>query len=96
MPDDTTRPDVPDLTDGEVAELGTPDSAAPILLQDRWWWSPTLSLVLGAVITAMQVSALRNGGVWLNWLVAAIGTAVAVSGLVRLLRAYAKVRSTTS
>ena len=55
-----------------------------------------LVVVLGGVITAMQVSALRTGGVWLNWLVAAIGTAVAVSGLVRLLRAYAKVRSSTN
>lgn len=96
MRDDTTQPEEPDARAADVAELGSPDPAAPILLQDRWWWSPTLSLVLGGVITAMQVSALRNGGVWLNWLVAAVGTAVAVSGLVRLLRAYAKVRSTAS
>jgi hypothetical protein len=96
MRDDTAQPDVPDATDAQTADLGSSEPAAPILLQDRWWWSPTLSLVLGSVIAAMQVSALRTGGVWLNWLVAAIGAAVAVSGLVRLLRAYARVRSTTS
>ena len=96
MRDDTPQPDIPDTTDVQPADPGSSEAAAPILLQDRWWWSPTLSLVLGGVITAMQVSALRTGGVWLNWLVAAIGTAVAISGLVRLLRAYAKVRSRTN
>jgi len=88
MPDDLTQPDDADTTD-----LDEPGSEAPVLLQDRWWWSPTLSLVLGGVITVMQVQALLDGGVWLNWLVAAVGTAVAAFGLVRLLRAYAKIRS---
>ena len=68
MRDDTSQPDVPATTDAQTADLGSSEPAAPILLQDRWWWSPTLSLVLGGVITAMQVSALRTGGVWLNWL----------------------------
>ena len=66
---------------------------APMALQDRWWWSPTLSLVLGVVIVGMQWPSLRTGGVWLNWVVGALGAVVAVFGLVRLLRAYAKVRS---
>lgn len=93
MPDEPARPDDSDATELDTTELQPADENAPILLQDRWWWSSTLSLVLGGVITVMQVQALQNGGVWLNWLVAAVGTAVAGSGLVRLLRAYAKARS---
>ena len=66
----------------------------PIALSDRWWWSPTLCLVVGIVVVVWQVSSLTSSsGLWLNWLVAALGTASALYGLVTLVRAYAKVRS---
>lgn len=79
MADDETPPETEDDTQ--------------IRLQDRWWWSATLSLVLGIVIVMLQFPSLQTGGVWLNWVVAVIGAAVAVFGLVRLIRAYQVVRS---
>lgn len=76
----------------------TPKDAddAPISLQDRWWWSPTLSLGVGIVMVMLQVGSLGDGGVWLNWVVAAVGAVLAVTGLVRLVRAYTKVRAASS
>jgi hypothetical protein len=82
-------PNEPD--DGPLAN--EPDDG-PIALADRWWWSSTLSLGLGIVVVVLQVQSLTSGSaVWLNWVVAALGTAAALYGLVGLLRAYAKVRS---
>ena len=57
-------------------------------LRDRWWWSPTLSIVIGLVVIGYQLDPLRGGdAVWGNWLVAGLGAALAVWGAVRLAQA---------
>ncbi len=72
---------------------GTPAGAtagatAGTALRDRWWWSPTLSIVIGLVVIGYQLDPLRGDNpLWGNWLVAALGAAVAVWGAVRLVRA---------
>ena len=66
-----------------------PDAAPSTGLRDRWWWSPTLSIVLGAVVIGYQLDAIRGPNpLWMNWVVAALGLAVVVHGGVRLLRAH--------
>jgi len=77
-----------------MAELnppGEPEPAedAPVSVRDRWWWSSVMSIVVGVVVVGFQWESLTGPrGLWANWLVAAIGLAVATSGLVRLARAY--------
>ncbi|WP_129337304.1 hypothetical protein [Cellulomonas endophytica] len=57
-------------------------------LRDRWWWSPTLWLVLGLAVAGYQVEPLRGtSALWANWLIAGLGLLVAVYGAVRLVRA---------
>lgn len=57
-------------------------------LRDRWWWSPTLSIVIGLVVIGYQLDPLRGDNpLWGNWLVALLGAAVAGWGAVRLVRA---------
>ena len=63
-------------------------AAGPTALRDRWWWSPTLSIVIGLVVIGYQLEPLRGpDALWGNWLVAALGAAVSVWGVVRLVRA---------
>ena len=65
------------------------DAAPSTSLRDRWWWSPTLSIVVGAVVIGYQLEAIRGPNpLWMNWVVAGLGLAVAVYGLVGLLRAH--------
>jgi len=91
---DEHRPE-PTPTDGQplptprepVAEPVADDR--PTALRDRWWWSPVLSIVVGLVVIGYQWEQLTGpGGISLNWVVAAIGAAVALTGVVRLVRAY--------
>ena len=66
-----------------------PDDSTGTAVRDRWWWSPTLAIVIGGVVIGYQVEALRGPNpLVLNWVVAALGLAVAVYGAVGLLRAY--------
>jgi len=63
-------------------------AAGPTALRDRWWWSPTLSIVIGLVVVGYQLDPLRGANpLWGNWVVAALGLGVAVWGVVRLVRA---------
>lgn len=68
-----------------------PRPAEPVTgtaLRDRWWWSPTLSIVIGLVVIGYQLEPLRGpDAIWGNWVVAGLGLAVAVWGAVRLVRA---------
>ena len=74
------------LSPGTPSSPGSPESTA---LRDRWWWSPTLSIVVGAVVIGYQWEVLTGPDpLWASWVVAALGLAVAVWGAVRLLRAY--------
>lgn len=64
-------------------------------LDSRWWWSPTLMIVVGAVVIGYQFGAiLGEGGIWLNWVMVAVAAGVAIAGLVSLKRAYAAERAT--
>lgn len=58
-------------------------------LDTRWWWSPALMIVVGVVVIAYQFGAiLGEGGIVLNWVMVAIGAAVAGVGIVSLKRDY--------
>ncbi|WP_298457601.1 hypothetical protein [uncultured Cellulomonas sp.] len=87
---DPDRPRRPSPARGPHPAAPGPAPAAPgTALRDRWWWSPTLALVIGAVVVGYQLDALRGPDpVWLNWLVAGLGLAAAGYGIVTLLRAY--------
>jgi hypothetical protein len=66
-----------------------PQQDAPATARDKWWWSPAVALVMGVVIVTLRWSSLTGtGGNLLNWVVAGLGAAVAVSGVVRLVRDY--------
>jgi len=87
------QPGEPELNETELnaTELNATEPAddAPISVRDRWWWSSAMSIVVGAVVVGFQWDSLTGPhGLWANWLVAAIGLAVGISGLVRLGRAY--------
>jgi len=72
-----------------MPELNQSDADAPTSVRDNWWWSPAFALVAGIAVAGFQVKSLTgSGGVWLNWVVAAIGVGLAASGVVRLVRAY--------
>lgn len=58
-------------------------------LDTRWWWSPTLMIVVGIAVIWYQFGAINgDGAIWMNWVLVAIGGAVGVAGLVSLARAY--------
>ncbi|QTE27846.1 hypothetical protein [Pengzhenrongella sicca] len=92
-PEPSESPESTETTES-VESTDTPETTEPaeepaIRAQDRWWWSPTMSLVAGAVVIGFQGDSIFGpDGIFLNRLVAAIGLVVAVSGLVRLVRAF--------
>jgi amino acid transporter len=62
---------------------------APTSIRDNWWWSPSIGIVIGVVVVLFQVGPIRDtGGIWLNWVVAGLGIALAATSLARLVRAY--------
>jgi len=80
---------MPDLNPSDQPEPIDHDADAPTSVRDNWWWSPAVSLVIGIVVVGFQVGSLTGGGgVWLNWVVAGAGIALAASGVARLVRAY--------
>jgi hypothetical protein len=83
------RPDTPAASSsGSPAAPGATTSAGDTL-RDSWWWSPTLAVVVGLVVTGYQVPSLRGPDpLWISWVVAGTGVVVALVGAVRLLRAY--------
>ena len=86
--------DEPDETEAE-AETEADAPAAPSV-RDRWWWSPTLNIVAGCGVVAYQWEPItQSKAIFLTWVIAAVGAAVAVVGLVRLVRAYPRSSSGT-
>ncbi|HEY8719340.1 hypothetical protein [Pengzhenrongella sp.] len=80
---------MPELIPSDEPESTEPDQDAPTSVRDSWWWSPTVSIIIGIVIVSFQASPIRSGdGFWLNWVVAGLGIALSASGVVRLVRAY--------
>ena len=80
---------MPEMSPPEDLEPQPSVEDGPTSLRDRWWWSPALSIVLGLAVAGYQWGPLTgSGGFWGNWLIAAIGVGVAVSGVLRLVRAY--------
>lgn len=80
---------MPELNQPDEPEPTESDTDAPTSVRDNWWWSPAVALVIGVVIVMLQIGPLTaSGGVWLNWVVAGLGIALAASGVVRLVRAY--------
>ncbi|WP_182113917.1 MULTISPECIES: hypothetical protein [unclassified Actinotalea] len=66
-------------------------------LTTRWWWSPALMIVVGAVVIGYQVSAyVGEGGIFLNGVMIVIGAAVMVAGFVSLRRAHREQRATVA
>ena len=64
-------------------------------LDSRWWWSPALWIVVGACVIGYQSGPIRSGeAIFLNWVMVAVGAAVAVAGLISLKRAHAQQRAT--
>jgi hypothetical protein len=56
---------------------------------ERWWWTGTYRAVLGGAIVGYQSPVLTSGeaSTW-NWVLAAVGAAVAVWGLSMVWTAY--------
>ena len=63
----------------------------PFNVADRWWWSGTFRAVLGVVIAYLQWGPISEGiANWMNWVMVAVGIAVAIWGVVDLIRDYEK------
>jgi len=61
----------------------------PFSANDRWWWSGTFRAVIGAVIAYLQFGPISEGiANWMNWVMVGIGAAVAVWGIIDLVRDY--------
>lgn len=82
----------PDETEPtELEQTEEHDDDAPATVRDNWWWSPAVALVIGVVVVMLQAQSLTgSGGHLLNWVVAGLGVALAASGVVRLVREYAR------
>jgi hypothetical protein len=81
-----------DAPSADAPSADAPSAEAPpasTALRDRWWWSPTLMIVVGLVVIGYQLEPLRSSNaVWGNWAVAALGLVVVVHGAVQLHRAH--------
>lgn len=65
------------------------DVKTPFSVADRWWWSGTFRTVLGVIIAYLQWEPISQGpGNWMNWVMFVIGAAVAIWGIVVLIRDY--------
>jgi len=63
----------------------------PFSVADRWWWSGTFRTVIGIVIAYLQFGPISEGhSNWMNWVMVAVGAAVAVWGIYDLIRDYDK------
>ena len=93
-PDDAVPPEPDDQTPTEPDGAETLTFAGNRSLDSRWWWSPALMIVVGAVVIGYQFGAIMGeGGIWLNWAMVAVGGGVSVAGLVSLRREYAAHRA---
>ncbi|MCL3862422.1 hypothetical protein [Actinotalea sp. K2] len=72
--------------DDDVTWTGMP------ALHKRWWWSAAVSAVAGAAIIGFQYGAVVDGGVWLNWVMIAVGALLVVRGGFLLKKDYATSR----
>ena len=70
--------------------VSQPDDDAPPPrkpLHANWWWSGALWIVAGGAIAYYQWPVIRDGGsVWANYLMGAVGIALAAVGAYRLWR----------
>jgi hypothetical protein len=80
---------MPELSPSDETEpTPTPDDEKTSV-RDNWWWSPAFAIVAGVVVVIFQYGPIsQSGGVWLNWVVAGVGIALAGYGAVRLVRSY--------
>ncbi|WP_149205015.1 hypothetical protein [Actinotalea subterranea] len=87
--------DSPDPTEAAGSPAGaTPGAEERVTwagnrpLDSRWWWSPSLMVVVGIVVIGYQMSAyLGEGGIWLNGVMIAVGVVVVGAGVVSMVRA---------
>jgi amino acid transporter len=79
---------MPEKNPSDESERTESAANGPTSGQHSWWWSPTVAIVIGIVVITFQVGPLTAGGLWLNWVVAALGIVLAANGVVRLVRAY--------
>ena len=81
---------MPELSPSDEPEpTPTPDDDEKTSVRDNWWWSPAFAMVAGVVVVIFQYGPIsQSGGVWLNWVVAGVGVALAGYGAVRLVRSY--------
>lgn len=69
--------------------MPTDEPAARTSLDSRWWWSAALWIVVGLGVIGYQSTAITAGdAIVLNWVMVAVGAAVAVVGLSSLKKAY--------
>ena len=63
-------------------------------INDNWWWSPALMLIVGLGVIGYQSTPILAGeAIVLNWVMVVIGAVVAVLGLMQLKTAYAAHRA---
>jgi hypothetical protein len=66
-----------------------PSTDAGVPVHERWWWTGTFRAVLGLVVVGYQWGVISTGEAQaLNWVVAAVGAAVAAWGLWLVLTAW--------
>ncbi|WP_372594267.1 hypothetical protein [Actinotalea sp.] len=80
----STTPPPPDGTHPEDEAPATRSA-----LDDRWWWSAVLWMVVGVGVIAYQSGPIRTGtAIGLTWVLVAIGALVAARGALMLWRAW--------
>lgn len=81
----------PTPRDDSAPENEKEQEQKPFNVADRWWWSGTFRAVLGVVIAYLQWGPISEGiANWMNWVMVAVGIAVAIWGVVDLIRDYEK------